>query len=242
MITETPNIAIEPIIQDVAKQGFSFLKTNHTVQMAEAARQEYFSLFQKFPLSGKGFAYEDLLKSPIRKKNISSSTGLGESYAQVLQATYFHESHQSAAFSEVFQLLISLRNQITSTRLDFGNNPQQDGMWNACRIHHYPRGGGFIVGHRDTYFPALLGEHGYIQILYLLSKKGVDFNTGGGFIGDLNGNRINVEEEAGFGSLIFFDSRILHGVADVDPTEDFSMESKSGRLAALANLYEYRGN
>lgn len=242
MPIKTCDIAIDSIIRDVIKQGYSFLKNEYTVQLADAARREYYSLFQTFPLSGKGFAYEDLLKSPIRKKNISSSTGLGEAYAQVLQTTYFHESYQNTALSEVFQLMISLRNQITSSHPDFGSNPERDGMWNACRIHHYPRGGGFMVAHRDTYFPTLLGEDRYIQILYLLSEKGVDFNQGGGFIDDLNGKRLNIEEEAGFGTLVFFDGRILHGVADVDSIEAFSMENKSGRLAAIANLYEYRKN
>jgi hypothetical protein len=242
MNTKPSEIDLDPIINEVIQQGFSFFKTDYTIQLANAARREYYSIFKTFPLSGKGFAYEDLLKSPIRKKNISSSTGVGEPYAQVLQSTYFHESYPNPHFSAVFQLLITLRNQLTPTRLDFGSDPQRDGMWNACRIHHYPRGGGFIMGHRDTHFPAILGEQGYIQILYLLSKKGVDFNTGGGFIGNLKGKRIDIEEEAGFGSLVFFDGRILHGVADVDPTENFSLESPNGRLAALANLYEYCGN
>src|SRR6478609_5316283 len=235
-------IALEPILQDVAQQGYSFLKTDYTIELARAARDEYYSLFQNFPASSKGFVYSDLLKSPIRKKNISSSTGVGETYAQVLQSTYFHESYPNPVLSELIQLLITLRNRVTNAAADFGNNPQQDGMWNACRIHHYPQGGSFFLGNRDKHFPAILGERGYIQILYLISEKGVDFQTGGGFIGDLNGNRIDTEEAAGMGALVFFDSRILHGVADVDPLEDFSLERKTGRLAALANLYEYRDN
>jgi hypothetical protein len=242
MTIKAGDIAIEPIIADVAKQGFSFLKNDYTVQLAHAARAEYHSLFQQFPASSKGFAYADLVKSPIRKKNISSSTGVGEPYAQVMQSTYFHESYPNPVILELFQLITTLRNQVTGAPADFGRDPVKDGMWNACRIHHYPQGGSFIVGHRDGHFPAILGDRGYIQILYLISEKGVDFQTGGGFIGDLNGNKIDTETAAGMGALVFFDSRILHGVADVDPLEDFSLERKTGRLAALANLYEYRGN
>jgi hypothetical protein len=241
LITATDDVAVEQIIRDVGKQGFSILKTDHTVQLAEAARQAYLSLFNALPLSGRGFSYHDLVTGPIRKKNISSSTGLGEPYAQVFQATYFHETYPNAALSGLFQYLISVRNRITHLPHGFGSDPVQDGMWNACRIHHYPQGGGFIVGHRDTHFPTVLGERGYIQTLYLLSRKGVDFHTGGGFISDLSGNRIDIETEAGFGAMVFFDSRILHGVADVDPLDNFSMERKTGRLAALANVYEYRG-
>jgi len=43
------------------------------------------------------------------------------------------------------------------------------------------------------------------------------------------------------GAIVVFDGRIPHGVTDVDPTETFSFEAKSGRLSAIANLYEYRG-
>lgn len=57
---------------------------------------------------------------------------------------------------------------------------------------------------------------------------------------DLKDKRIDIEEEAGFGSLVFFDGRIVHGVADVDREVDFSFENKDGRLVAIANLYEYR--
>jgi hypothetical protein len=239
---EIDQSTISKIMQDVSEEGFSFLKNEETIKLAEAARNEYFSLFQQYKLSGKGFQYRDLLKSPIRKKNISSSNGLGEAYAQVLQTTYFHEAFHNQALSPVFNLLIALRNKITSSPDDFGCNPSRDGMWNACRIHHYPRGGGFMASHRDTYFPAVLGERGFIQIFHLLSKKGEDFDEGGGLIVDLNGRQIDIEAEAGFGTLVFFDGRIIHGVADVDRTEDFSFDNKNGRLVAIANLYEYQEN
>jgi len=162
---------INTIMGDIKKEGFSFFKNDETIQLAEAARNAYFSLFQQYKLSSKGFQYQDLLKSPLRKKNISSSNSLGETYAQVLQSTYFHESFQNNALSSLFNRLICLRNKITAHPEGFGSHPQQDGMWNACRIHHYPRGGGFMAAHRDTYFPAILGENAFVQIFHLLFKK-----------------------------------------------------------------------
>ncbi len=41
-----------------------------------------------------------------------------------------------------------------------------------------------MVAHRDTYFPKALESagHPFLQVMMLLSTKGVDFHTGGGYI------------------------------------------------------------
>jgi hypothetical protein len=230
------------VYEKLKTDGYFIFKNLSTINLAESARTEYLNSFGSFELTNTGFSYSKLLAFPIRKKNISSANGLGESYAQVMQTVYYPKENNYSAISEMFKLVIELRNEITGMRPDYGDAPQRDKFWNARRIHHYPRGGGFMVMHKDTYFPKFVGgDRNFVQILFLLSKKGTDFLEGGGRINDLNGNLIDIEDSAGgFGSIVFFDGRILHGVADVDPSESFSLENKSGRLAAVSNLYEYR--
>lgn len=128
--------------------------------------------------------------------------------------------------------MIELRNILTGNTPDYGDHPEVEGFWNACRIHHYPRGGGFMVMHKDTHFPKLLGDSKFLQVLFLMSERGVDFTSGGGAIRDLQGQMIDIEEIGGLGSIIFYDGRIWHGVLDADPLGEFSFDEPTGRLAA----------
>lgn len=231
---------VPQIYERVKADGYCFIRNADTVRIAKAARDEYFRSFNRIALRSGGFNYRELQDGPIRKKNISSANGLGEAYAQVLQTTYYPKSHAFPAISAAFDQVIALRNALTADPADYGDQPETEGFWNARRIHHYPRGGGFMVEHVDTHFPNLLGDGKFIQLLYLLSQQAVDFNVGGGIVRDQAGELINLETEVGFGSLIVFDGRIRHGVRDVDPQEPFSFEAPNGRLAAIVNLYEYR--
>jgi hypothetical protein len=120
---------------------------------------------------------------------------------------------------------------------DFGADPPRDGYWNACRVHHYPRGGGFMMTHRDTYFPLKLGDLPFYQVMVPLSVKGRDFAEGGGVVVSHRGERLNVDELGGFGSIVIFDGRLQHGVDDVDPDQVMNFDDPGGRLAAFANLY-----
>ena len=77
----------------------------------------------------------------------------------------------------------------------------------------------------------------FYQVSVLLSRKGEDFVAGGGFVEDRHGNRIDLEEVAGFGTMVIFDGRTPHGVDDVDLDQVIDFTSTTGRLAAFVNLY-----
>ena len=49
-----------------------------------------------------------------------------------------------------------MRNSLTLMNAEYGSSLGLDEFWNACRIHHYPQGGGHMAIHRDTLLPALL--------------------------------------------------------------------------------------
>ena len=73
--------------------------------------------------------------------------------------------------------------------------------------------------------------------MVLLSRKNVDFVSGGGFVIDNQNNKIVLETEGGFGSLVLFDGRTYHGVEDVDLDQIIDFSRPNGRLAAFVNLY-----
>lgn len=169
---------------------------------------------------------------------IGSQNGVGEAYAQLLQAVYFDPlTAPYPALGELFTFMNVLRNQLMKVAPDFGDRPERDKFWNACRVHHYPRGGGFMTKHRDTYFPLKLGDLPFYQVMVPLSVKGRDFVDGGGVLVTKQGEKLNTDEVAGLGSVVIFDGRIQHAVEDVDPQEVMNFQDELGRLAAFSNLY-----
>lgn len=229
------------IDSEVTDKGLSIVRpSSEFTALCEQAREEYLRAFSAAAIHPpkETFRPSDLTAAPWRKFTIGSKNGVGEAYAQLLQTTYFDANQrQYPALSAVFTTIIELRNRLMRVAPDFGGDAARDGYWNACRGHHYPRGGGFMMLHRDTYFPVKLGDLPFYQVMIPLSSKGRDFQDGGSIVVTRQGERINTDEAAGLGSIIVFDGRILHGVDDVDPAAVMNFSDAGGRFAAFANLY-----
>lgn len=236
-------LGIEPAVigEEVARSGLAIVRPGESfVELCASARAEYVDAFRTTPVQPpkKAFKPSDLTAGPWRKYTIGSKNGVGEAYAQLLQTTYFDANEKRCpALSEVFTIIIRLRNELMRVAPDFGLDAARDGFWNACRVHHYPRGGGFMMLHRDTYFPVQLGDLPFFQVMAPLSVKGVDFSDGGGVLVTRQGERLNTDDVAGTGSIVVFDGKIQHGVEDVDPQAVMDFSDPRGRLAAFANLY-----
>ncbi len=238
------DIDVAAIGAEVSASGLSIVRaTDEFRAIAAAARAEYLAAFRVTPPRPpkQAFAPAQLESGPWRKYTIGSRNGVGEAYAQLLQTMYFDASSaQYPALTDVFGVIIALRNALMQVAAGFGSDPQRDGFWNACRVHHYPRGGGFMMLHRDTYFPVKLGDLPFYQVMVPLSVKGRDFQEGGGVVVTRSGERLNTDDVAGLGSVVVFDGRIQHGVEDVDPSAILDFGDDGGRLAAFANLYVAR--
>lgn len=87
------SVEVSEINSRVASVGYYVLRSPEMVEIATAARSEYLGSFSRFVLRSGGFRYDELRLGPIRKKNISSTSGLGEAYAQVLQTIYYPRDH-----------------------------------------------------------------------------------------------------------------------------------------------------
>ncbi len=96
-----------------------------------------------------------------------------------------------------------------------------------------------MSAHRDTYFPAVLEGQDlpFLQIMACLSRRGEDFSVGGGFVRDRKGDHVSTDNDNSFGTLVFFDGSIVHGVDTVDPDTIPDFKATTGRIAAFVNLY-----
>lgn len=233
------------IRKSLERDGWAAFTSPLFTELGLLARSDYLTSMAvtKIHAPDESFGPSDLERRPWRKLAIGSQNGLGEPYAQLLQTTYFDEADkQFNGLTNLFRELRLLRNSLLEIPSDFGTNRARDRFWNACRIHHYPIGGGFMMEHQDTHFPRVLEGSNlpFLQVMMLLSSKGRDYSTGGGFVVSRDGERLDFENDFGIGTLILFDGSIRHGVADVDRHEILDFDSQRGRLAAFVNVYEMR--
>lgn len=230
--------------QEIDAHGYAIIHDPEIEQLSKAGRAEYVNyLFSsRINPTRMPFDFRSLVHEPWRKLAIGSHIGLGDPYAQNLQSTYFDsEDSNFPGLSGIFKKMLRIRDQLMGLDEGFGNNPDRDGFWNACRIHHYPRGGGFMAMHKDTHFPNIIDAQlskPFYQISVLLSRKLSHFHSGGGFLIDSQGNKVDLEIRAGFGAMVIFDGRTPHGVDDVDLDQLIDFSKADGRLAAFVNLYK----
>ena len=144
---------------------------------------------------------------------------------------------------EAFRTAARVRNLMMEFPIDFAIEGTEKGFWTAARIHHYPAGGGFMGIHKEDYIPLIYEEFGvesYFQPLIIMSKRGksedCDFQTGGGFF-EKDGSRHHYEEATELGDIVIYDTRVLHGVTEVDNHKLFRPNSLAGRLAGFVTMY-----
>lgn len=236
------SLNVQTVDEALKAEGYLIVRDKYLESLCEAARAEYESCFNntKVRAPTDKFNYKTLRDHPWRKMAIGSRNGLKEPISQNLQTTYFYESDKNyPSLSLLFGEMLKVRNTLMGVEMDFGSVPERDKFWNACRVHHYPRGGGFMTIHRDEYFPNKLEEQDkpFYQMLVLLSRKNVDFFTGGGVVFNRQGQKIDVETEAGFGTMVLYDGKTPHGVEDVDLDQVIDFSRTDGRLVAIVNVY-----
>jgi len=181
------------------------------------------------------------LKDNFQKLSIGGAQGYGVYRPRCLRTLYNPIWAEDVyGLRESFRTLARVRNAVYGLPEDLAVDGIDRGMWTASRIHHYPRGGGFLVSHRDTVVPVVQQRQGFdsfYQPIMVLSRKGVDFEEGGGFV-EIEGERYFFETECQYGDIIVYDGRTVHGVADIDPHLPFRQDSIAGRLAGFATLYK----
>lgn len=181
------------------------------------------------------------LQDNFQKLSIGGAQGYGTYRPRCLRTIYNPIWAEDVfGMREHFRTLARTRNLVYGLQRDFAVDAIEDGMWTAARLHHYPRGGGFLVAHKDNVVPRMQEEMGYpafYQVILVMSKRGVDFDEGGGFA-EVDGQRHYFEGDTEYGDIVIYDGRTEHGVADIDPGHVFRHDSIDGRIVAFATLYK----
>ncbi len=140
---------------------------------------------------------------------------------------------------DAFRTQCGVRNLLGDMPLDFAVDREERGVWTAARIHHFPAGGGFMVGHCDTVLPAFYEtvDLAFYQTLLVVTQSGEDYQKGGGFI-TVDGEQVVYDDYCTAGDIIVYDQNLEHGVADIDVDVAFRQDSLAGRMSGLVTLYK----
>ena len=142
---------------------------------------------------------------------------------------------------DIFRRLAMFRNYLYGIDKNFATHDVESGVWSANRVHQYPRGGGFMAVHTDVgtaKVAKLMGFKDYVQVILIMSKKGVDFTTGGAYVVNSKGGREFYEDDCEIGDVVVYDGRIPHGVEEIDYLSPLDMSSSAGRFVAMTTLFK----
>ena len=237
--------AIDPeqIDHELDQRGYFVINDAEIAAACAAARTEYERCLQTSEVHAprEKFHYSSLSSEPWRKLAIGSSNGIGDPYAQNLQSVYFDANDSNyPALGSLFRFMIAVRNRLMRLDLSFGDNPERDRFWNAARSTITPAAANSwrctrtLISLESSMRRSASRS---IRFQLLFSRKNVDFFSGGGFVINHCNEKVDLETEGGFGSLVLFDGRTYHGVEDVDLDQVIDFSRSDGKLAAFVNFY-----
>ena len=211
----------------------------------EALIRTYDSIASRFDPSNDrrhNPADADAVRRNFQKLQIGANSGVGSRrtlgrFMRVLYNPIFAEDIHG--MRQAFISLARFRNRLYSLPIDHAVAGTDDGYWTCSRLLQYPRGGGFIVPHRDMYAQVATQDAGlgYFQPLLFLTEKGRSFSEGGAYI-DIGDERFEYEQFCRAGDVVVYDGRSVHGVADIDPLSDLDLQRFTGRVVGLASLFK----
>lgn len=235
----------DELVAKLEEKGVTVVRGLITPQQVLAGKKrlaERFDPKNDRPATGESPA--DLYAN-LQKFSVNGGDWRANAHAQCVRSFYNPIfSEDIYGMRDLFRATAGLRNLMSHVRLDWAVDKIEDGFWTAARMHHYPAGGGFMAGHTEIHVPKVYEEAGlkigYFQPLVVMSRRGTgpdcDFKTGGGFF-ERDGERVFYEDYCELGDILTYDTRVTHGVTEIDIHKRFRLDDLEGRFAAFVTLF-----
>ena len=130
---------------------------------------------------------------------------------------------------EITRSVYYMKNLLSGNRKDkfLGMEPE-DGCTSRLAFQFYPKGTGGLNKHSDPV------DHHQLSVPTLtMSKKGTDFEEGGAYAENANGEKIYLDDVSEPGDVVYFNAIIPHGVEKIDPRSAVDWLSFKGRWMLL---------
>jgi hypothetical protein len=144
--------------------------------------------------------------------------------------TFFPWNKESKKVIPYFDRLIKLRNTLTGLPEDYALKNEVDGRVSVPTVQQYPRGGGYMQEHRDPD----VGQKAIVSVA--LSDFSNDFESGGVFFRNKEGEKIYVDPIVKSGDALIFPPKVEHGVDPIDPKVELDWGKEDGRWMCMAAL------
>lgn len=128
------------------------------------------------------------------------------------QFSFFPWNQDVYDLFNVFRPIYQVKNLINNIEQDkFMGMKPEDGCIARLAFQFYPSGLGYLNRHADP-----VDHHQLVVPTLTMSKKGVDFQTGGAYVIDTNGEKIYTDDISAPGDVVLFNALIHHGVEMID--------------------------
>ena len=162
---------------------------------------------------------------PDFHRKIDAELGQKYSFMMVKHSCYFYHWNDDPLniwdkVRERWRLIKFLSGQQLNK---YENNTPRDGVIDRVQVVRYPSGAGMLETHSDPYLNQRLIISGF------MSKRGVDFDSGGFYMIGPEGEKIDLEDRLDVGDLLIAYATVLHGVELIDAGETLDWDKMKGR-------------
>lgn len=149
-------------------------------------------------------------------------------FARVITKFFWNADER---FTSEFKVMLAVRDSLTGRKIAYENGCYElngKKFYELPKIMQYPRGGGFINQHYDSY-----NNDGILNIGLSITRFGEHFKEGGLFYQYKTGEECPIEHFLEPGDLYIHDGPAVHGVHAVDPRSALELSELSGRVALI---------
>jgi len=181
-------------------------------------------------------------KTNLGRKNYQAIERGVSAYQKTLHNYHAYNLNQIDALStplstmllSVFDPMRDFHNRLTGSNNQFevsGKRSESVARSLHPQVIQYPRGGGLFASHVHPFEPQKIG------LILAISKRGVDFKTGGAGFEYPDGTMVDTSDVHDIGDMILFRYDLRHWVSFVDLDEKLDYEQATGRWSAVLPYY-----
>lgn len=159
-------------------------------------------------------------------------------YGAFHQFCFFPWNQDVFNLFERFRQVYELKNLTSGLAADrFLGNTSDEGCVSRLAFQCYPKGVGRLNRHSDP-----VDYHQLTVPILQMTKKGVDFQTGGLFVVDEHDNQVDLDAITDVGDVVYFNAQCPHGVDPIDADEPERWLTFEGRWMLLFAINRVASN
>lgn len=154
------------------------------------------------------------------------------------QFCFFPWNQDYFSLYKIFRDAYYFKNLTSNKRKDeFLGNKVENGCVARIACQFYPKGYGKLNRHIDP-----VDKHQLTVPIVILSKKGLDFDSGGAYVEKKNGEKVILDDICSIGDVIYFSAEMPHGVLPIDPNDNIPWLEFKGRWMLLLSVNKVLNN